>query len=307
MTLPVAPGADRIVCLAVLVTVAVTGVWVLRSARPATPALVMAAGAVSAQTTYVIATGDADSPYLPGFMLIVIVVGVFSPPGRTAASAALAGVGLTVTALADQRLDAAELLTVVITFLALLAAGVTMSLLAWRRRVWVRRVARRAARARAAVQVRAAESRTDPLTGQANRRAFDEDLAVLLAAGRATDLALMFADVDDLKTVNDRLGHVAGDQMLRALADRFAGSLRARERVYRVGGDEFVAIVRAEDLEGLQARVGHRLTAEADSVGRVTASVGSIRGRAGDTADTIVRRADRAMYESKRRGAQQAG
>jgi diguanylate cyclase (GGDEF)-like protein len=103
-----------------------------------------------------------------------------------------------------------------------------------------------------------------------------------------------------LKAVNDSLGHDAGDRMLRALAMRMAESLRSNETVYRIGGDEFALIVPATDLEGLSARLGDRVTAVCDGIGIVTASVGKVLGRADDTAETLVGRADREMYQAKR-------
>ncbi|MHB8959407.1 MAG: GGDEF domain-containing protein [Candidatus Limnocylindrales bacterium] len=298
--LPLVAVADRRPAIMVLIASALAGGWIATRAWPVLAGPLLTIGALTAQTSYVVVTGDADSPFLSGFLLIVLVVGVTSPPGRTVGAALLAGAGLFVTAVADRKLAPEELLTVVTTFGAILLSGVTFSWLGWRRRRWMRRASRRASRARELVRQRVTESRTDPLTGLANRRAFEEDLRARLAVAGPGGVGLLYADLDNLKVVNDDRGHDAGDRMLRAVGDAFAACLRARERVYRIGGDEFVAIVRAEDLHGLAERLGTRLEIDVDGLGAVSASIGMISGRPGDGTTDLLRRADRAMYRSKR-------
>jgi CheY-like chemotaxis protein len=87
------------------------------------------------------------------------------------------------------------------------------------------------------------EARHDSLTGLANRRAFDERLDDLIARGRPFGLALL--DLDDFKRVNDRLGHQAGDGVLREFARVAMRALRANEELYRFGGDEFALLSKA--------------------------------------------------------------
>jgi diguanylate cyclase (GGDEF)-like protein len=227
-------------------------------------------------------------------------VGVLSPPARTFGAAILASGGLLASALADQQLTATELLSVVTTSIGAIFAGLTLSWFAWRRRIAVRRLRRRTARTQEFVARRTAESRTDALTGHGNRRAFDDDLRAWLARGDGRSVGLIFADADGLKDVNDRYGHEAGDRMLRAVANAFAGALRANEEVYRIGGDEFVAIVDGADLDGVAVRLGGHIGVDVDGIGPCSASVGTITGRPGEFADDLVRRADQAMYHAKR-------
>ena len=92
-------------------------------------------------------------------------------------------------------------------------------------------------------------ARADALTGLPNRREFDERLAAAMARCRraARPMALLFLDIDKFKAVNDRLGHAAGDEVLRFFARQLCGAVRETDTVARLAGDEFVVI-----LEGLQ-------------------------------------------------------
>src|SRR5690606_34529799 len=85
----------------------------------------------------------------------------------------------------------------------------------------------------------------DPLTGLRNHRVFHEDLArELQRCGRTgVPMALVLLDLDDLKTLNDTHGHQAGDRQIRRLADALREHLRATDTAYRIGGDEFAAIL----------------------------------------------------------------
>jgi diguanylate cyclase (GGDEF)-like protein len=99
----------------------------------------------------------------------------------------------------------------------------------------------------------AEEALTDPMTGLGNRRAFDQDLSRELArlsrSGERLTLALL--DVDGLKAVNDSEGHPAGDRLLRHLARAIVSSIRAYDRGYRIGGDEFaILLIDAWDFDG---------------------------------------------------------
>lgn len=100
----------------------------------------------------------------------------------------------------------------------------------------------------------------DPLTGLPNRHALDRDLSqrVVLAARADRPLTVVVADLNGLKTINDRDGHAAGDQALRALADGLHSALRGGDAAYRIGGDEFLIVLpdtTAEDAEKVVARV----------------------------------------------------
>jgi diguanylate cyclase (GGDEF)-like protein/PAS domain S-box-containing protein len=156
----------------------------------------------------------------------------------------------------------------------------------------------------------------DALTGLPNRMAFMQQLEQQLASARVSGgvLALLFIDLDHFKRVNDSLGHLAGDTLLRAAAARIVGSLRATDLVARFGGDEFMVLLpglsAVGDARAHAEEVAHKLlrAVEAPLVaeGRpisVTPSVGiAMFPGHGDTADDLVKNADAAMYQAKARG-----
>ena len=104
-----------------------------------------------------------------------------------------------------------------------------------------------------------AEARRDALTGLPNRRAFDEDLREAFARARANDarLSLALFDVDEFKQVNDRHGHIEGDEVLRGLSRVFLRTLRAEEQIYRIGGDEFALLI--DEKPGAAVRAAERI------------------------------------------------
>jgi diguanylate cyclase (GGDEF)-like protein/PAS domain S-box-containing protein len=152
----------------------------------------------------------------------------------------------------------------------------------------------------------------DPLTGLANRSLITAKAEAALALRTASKLGLLFCDLDKFKAVNDRLGHEAGDELLRQAAVRLKNCLRPSDTLARFGGDEFVVL-----LEGVHSpqevdEVGCRLLRSLDepfdlqreliqismSIGGVLASAGDRRSRApGD----MLRDADAAMYAAKAR------
>lgn len=151
----------------------------------------------------------------------------------------------------------------------------------------------------------------DPLTGLANRRRLIETLTVLLEGNRLHDrrFAVLFCDLDGFKAVNDTLGHDAGDRVLIEVARRLAGSARDRDLVARVAGDEFVVVLQAvETLAQAQASAQRHLAALLHPVyvgGRdvdISASVGVAFPTVTDTPESILRAADRVMYEAKSSG-----
>ena len=151
----------------------------------------------------------------------------------------------------------------------------------------------------------------DGLTGLHNRRYFHEQLAREVARaqryGRA--LALVVFDLDDFKSINDRIGHLAGDAVLAETAERARGVVRSADIACRVGGDEFAVLLpEASGREAeLLCRRLHRAvssTAVAEA-GNVSVSAGIAELRADDDPNTFFERADQALYRAKERGKSQ--
>ncbi|SOC02823.1 GGDEF domain-containing protein [Rhodobacter maris] len=157
------------------------------------------------------------------------------------------------------------------------------------------------------------EALSDPLTGLPNRRAFDAalDRAVKLLARGGRSFALLHLDLDFFKQVNDNLGHAAGDTVLIRVAQVLAEETRRGDMVARVGGDEFMLILRGPIDERRVAAFAERLIARLEEPifydGRpccVSASIGAVIGAdgAGAVADRMLADADSALYRSKRAG-----
>ncbi len=150
---------------------------------------------------------------------------------------------------------------------------------------------------------------TDPLTGLVNRTYFEHSLWLALRGRERSGrpLGLLFCDVDGLKTVNDRLGHPAGDALLRAVAQRLRQSGRGADVVCRFGGDEFVVmcpdLADAADLEAIAQRLGEAVAAPLELEGRrrePQLSIGHAVARDGDDPASLLARADADMYRAKR-------
>jgi diguanylate cyclase (GGDEF)-like protein len=151
----------------------------------------------------------------------------------------------------------------------------------------------------------------DDLTGLPGRVAVNELLAELLTGDCAKDVALLFCDVDNFKRVNDSLGHDAGDELLIALARRLEDGLPEGCTAARMSGDEYVVICRDQNLVGgvdeLASKVAHLFRTAVpvrDQLLRVSASVGAAVPSGPETTGAdLLRFADAAMFEAKRRGA----
>ncbi|HEU4974879.1 MAG TPA: EAL domain-containing protein [Baekduia sp.] len=153
---------------------------------------------------------------------------------------------------------------------------------------------------------------TDPLTGLANRSFLAAHLEhATAAAARGGEVALLLLDLDRFKVVNDTLGHRAGDELLRVVAERLRAAVRPSDVVARLGGDEFVvawtaAQPEAEELPALAQRVLDAIAAPCVVDGQelhVTASAGlAVSGSEPATAETLLRDADVAMYRAKEHG-----
>ena len=151
----------------------------------------------------------------------------------------------------------------------------------------------------------------DSLTGLANQALFRDRVehALALANRSSQQLAVLFIDLDDFKTVNDSLGHTAGDDLLVAVAHRLQGCLRTSDTAARLGGDEFAVMLEAVGSEYAPEDVADRLVAafrEPQSIASrdvtVTASIGIAYATSDATCDQLLRNADLAMYTAKRQG-----
>ena len=160
------------------------------------------------------------------------------------------------------------------------------------------------------------EARTDGLTGVANRKAFDEKLHLLLADWHReqSPFVLILIDIDLFKRINDAHGHPAGDRVLKQLGRWLGEWTREGDFVGRYGGDEFAVLLPGTELkEGMalanaicRRAAGSTSTVEVrgDQIS-LSVSIGVATVGQGDTAESIIRRADEAMYTSKHRGRNQ--
>ena len=150
----------------------------------------------------------------------------------------------------------------------------------------------------------AASARTDPLTGLANRRAFEQALEQRLAAAAPETFAVLMLDVDGLKQVNDARGHAAGDAVLKRVASVLGSDLRDTDLATRWGGDEFLLLMPSVDQVGalsLARRIGGTLLDPDDPAGPISVSIGTAAFPAdGTTAVGLLAAADRSMYVEKR-------
>jgi diguanylate cyclase (GGDEF)-like protein/PAS domain S-box-containing protein len=152
----------------------------------------------------------------------------------------------------------------------------------------------------------------DPVTGLPNRNLFTDRLAQALrnAERRGTRLALLFLDLDSFKTVNDSLGHAAGDTLLTQVADRLTSVIRTADTVSRLGGDEFTIILenlaRDEDAARVAQKIGEQSSRPYQIMSRevfVSTSIGiALYPSDGNSVDTLLMTADAAMYRAKASG-----
>lgn len=148
----------------------------------------------------------------------------------------------------------------------------------------------------------------DPLTGAFNRRHMEQTLEQMVEQGkrRAPNNAMLMVDIDHFKAINDRLGHEAGDRVLRQMVTVINGRKRIVDLLFRTGGEEFIlllfetsttgAVMLADDL---------RLCVEQAPLlqdQKVTVSVGICAQRAGQSADDWIKCADTALYRAKNNG-----
>jgi len=154
-------------------------------------------------------------------------------------------------------------------------------------------------------------SRTDPLTGLANRRYATARLREEIARSRryGHPIAVCLIDIDHFKKINDTLGHQAGDEVLVRVASEIASATRASDLVVRWGGEEFLVVFPETDLERasliMERFRAHLASVALEAYGQrvpVTVSGGVAELRDGDTADDLVNRADEGLYAAKEAG-----
>jgi diguanylate cyclase (GGDEF)-like protein len=155
----------------------------------------------------------------------------------------------------------------------------------------------------------------DPLTGIANRRFVEINLAARLEEHRryGFGFSVLFIDADHFKRINDTYGHSVGDRILKMISATVANSLRSFDTIGRWGGEEFVVLLvhtKKENLFKLADRLRRlvsqsALTLESGETLKVTVSVGATAAQKGDTVESLVERADKLMFESKRGGRNQ--
>jgi len=156
------------------------------------------------------------------------------------------------------------------------------------------------------------EARTDPLTKLGNRRAFDDELARRLqeCSVARTSLSLAMFDVDHFKKCNDTYGHLAGDEVLRAVGRTLAEGAQRNQGVFaaRYGGEEFALLIPSSQESGfelaelLRRTIGLSTVTFENQTLNVTASAGISAWRTGDAAENLIARADEALYAAKKTG-----
>jgi diguanylate cyclase len=158
------------------------------------------------------------------------------------------------------------------------------------------------------------ESMTDPLTGIANRKAFDEALlaATAAVARDGEEVTLLMCDIDHFKLFNDTWGHQTGDQVLRLVASCLGENTKGRDTAARYGGEEFGVVLRGTGLEAA-TRVANQIRglvetkklvkkSTGDILGAITISIGVAQFGPDETGETVIRRADACLYGAKHNG-----
>jgi diguanylate cyclase (GGDEF)-like protein len=226
---------------------------------------------------------DGPASPLPLLFVLPLIFSALAYPAPMFAAVAVADVTACVATLAA---TGRPLGTIAFATLVLLAAAHAS---AWHARTHARRAA-------ALEQL----SRTDGLTGCLNRRGFEEELGRRVARRRRYDqrFGLVLLDLDEFKALNDRLGHDAGDEMLRRVAQTAIATVRGEDAVCRVGGDEFAVLLDGAD-PATTAIAAERLRAAVGGHTAVSSGWAACPDDAEDGAD-LYRAADRMLYRDKR-------
>jgi len=157
-------------------------------------------------------------------------------------------------------------------------------------------------------------AKTDTLTKLANRRSFDEVLAKMTKDADSTgiDICLIFCDLDLFKNINDKHGHLVGDQVLKVIANTLMKSVKGRDLVSRYGGEEFTITLLNTSLdnakklaEAIRIEIASKRIQRKDTrepLGQITMSFGIARYVPSEGVESFLQRADRALYMSKKNG-----
>ncbi|MBA3582165.1 MAG: GGDEF domain-containing protein [Gammaproteobacteria bacterium] len=158
------------------------------------------------------------------------------------------------------------------------------------------------------------EASQDTLTGLANRKMFNEAInkAVERNKSEQEDVCLLMIDIDHFKNINDTHGHIIGDQVLKFVASLLKQSVKGRDLVARYGGEEFSiilwqtpligAVSLAENIRNNIEQSAFKRKESGQTLGKITISIGVEIARPGDNAESLIERADKALYYSKRNG-----
>lgn len=232
------------------------------------------------------ATGGVDSAYAQLALLPIFWVAVYGSRVELGSVVAAAAALLALPLIGHGATDQDWVRT-----LAILFGGSTVALVVHRFFNQIRHQASR-------LQVFAG---TDSLTGAANRRAWDEELASVLARAEREPLPVSMAiiDLDDFKGFNDRHGHQAGDRLLKEAAAAWRSILRASDVLARIGGDEFAVLLPGCGLE-MAATIADRLRGAVPPSAGCSVGVALWDGK--ETALGFTARADGALYDAKDRG-----
>jgi diguanylate cyclase (GGDEF)-like protein len=154
------------------------------------------------------------------------------------------------------------------------------------------------------------QSNIDPLTKIYNRRALDHYLQEICEKQNLKqELHLLMLDIDDFKLINDQYGHIVGDKILVFIANLLTKLLRDGDKIFRYGGEEFIIVLNRIETDAclqiseriLEQIRSNNLLYKGNSL-QVTASIGTTKFHAGDTPESIIDRADKALYKAKNSG-----
>ncbi|WJS85756.1 GGDEF domain-containing protein [Paracoccus sp. TOH] len=149
---------------------------------------------------------------------------------------------------------------------------------------------------------------TDPLTGALNKRAFDLELAAAMENAQRAPFSLMSLDLDSFKLINDTFGHIAGDSVLVAAANALRSQIRDEDKMCRVGGDEFLIVIRNCADRSTLLKMAKRILSAIDEIrplgfpANLSASLGISTSEQCRTVHDLLSGADVALYRSKRAG-----